>query len=262
MIWDLPDIVRAALALALLASPALAQAPAKPTGDPRDALAARLGHPDWKAREAAFRALLEDGEASDPALARAERSADPGIARSARRLRFLVRWRIFPDLLARIGPLWDGFESLPPQERALRVADLETLGMGSAFSLLRRVLELDPHPAVRDQAARSLRGLQRELLDGLNREGCALMRDGKHAEAEAMFSRMLEIDPVNDTALYNLACSASLQGKVEEALRLLREAFRKGYADVRHAREDPDLENLRGDPRFEALLRGGWRDDD
>jgi tetratricopeptide (TPR) repeat protein len=256
-----PRTMLALLVLSLHASTALAQAPAGTAPDPHDALVRQLGNPDFKVREAAFRALLEDADASDPALARAEGSSSPAIAREARRLRHLIRWRIFPDLLERIGPLWDDFEALCPQDRILRLADLEELGMGSAFSLLRRVLELDPHPEVRDQAARSLRALQRELLDGLNREGCALMKEGKYEEAEAKFRAMLGIDPVNDTALYNLACSASLQGKIEEALRLLREAIRKGYRDFAHARADDDFENLRKDPRFEELLRGGWRDE-
>ena len=84
------------------------------------------------------------------------------------------------------------------------------------------------------------------------------MSRGEFGKAEAKFKEMLRLDPGNPIALYNLACSRSLQEDVEGALRYLRKAIRNGYRDFDWAREDRDLENLRKDPRFEKLLGGAW----
>jgi non-specific serine/threonine protein kinase/serine/threonine-protein kinase len=53
--------------------------------------------------------------------------------------------------------------------------------------------------------------------------------------------------------LYNLACLDALEGHEETALERLREAIDAGWATTRIL-DDPDLDSLRGDPRFEALV--------
>ena len=60
--------------------------------------------------------------------------------------------------------------------------------------------------------------------------------------------------PHDPGVFYNLACSWSLLGEREKALAALEEAVRLGWRDARFARQDPDLENLRSDPRFRRLL--------
>jgi hypothetical protein len=54
--------------------------------------------------------------------------------------------------------------------------------------------------------------------------------------------------------LYNLACCEALAGRKEDAIDHLRTAFeqRPGLRDL--AREDTDLDALRGEPGFQALL--------
>lgn len=56
------------------------------------------------------------------------------------------------------------------------------------------------------------------------------------------------------TAYYNLACFLSLAGRKEEALVNLERAFALSGALVNHADKDPDLDPLRGDPRYNALI--------
>ena len=43
-------------------------------------------------------------------------------------------------------------------------------------------------------------------------------------------------------------------GEPEPSLASLGTAVEKGWFDFRHMEHDPDLESLRGDPRFAALL--------
>ncbi|MHC5079811.1 MAG: TPR end-of-group domain-containing protein [Planctomycetota bacterium] len=208
-------------------------------------------------RESAFERLYIEGQDAVPVLKEASGSQDPETRRRAKRLLFLIRWKISPALFLRIGILWDDFERLPPRGRIQRILQLEGLKEEGAVQLLQRTVEIDPHPNVRNQARRSLAKL---ALVRLNREGCRLMEKGKFAEAEAKFNEILELDPGNNIALYNLACSRSLQGDIDAAFDYLKAAIRNGFRNFEWAREDPDLENLRKDPRFESLLASSGKD--
>ena len=53
---------------------------------------------------------------------------------------------------------------------------------------------------------------------------------------------------------YNLACSYSLAGQVEEALATIKKAVLLGYDDFAYMLSDPDLSNLREDRRFNSLF--------
>jgi tetratricopeptide (TPR) repeat protein len=87
---------------------------------------------------------------------------------------------------------------------------------------------------------------------------CYRARAGQRVEARAVLAD-LRVTPAN---YYNLACTWALLGERELALDYLA----RDFAEVRTqagARErqknwaagDPDLESLRGDPRFEALVK-------
>ena len=53
---------------------------------------------------------------------------------------------------------------------------------------------------------------------------------------------------------YNAACSHSLSGQVDQAFDALDLALEAGYGNYTNMSGDTDLENLRGDPRFERIL--------
>ncbi|BDA46788.1 probable protein MET1, chloroplastic [Coccomyxa sp. Obi] len=55
-------------------------------------------------------------------------------------------------------------------------------------------------------------------------------------------------------ALYNIACCQSRLGKIEPGLMALAGALEAGYEDYQQIREDPDLEVVRADKRFETLI--------
>ncbi len=66
---------------------------------------------------------------------------------------------------------------------------------------------------------------------------CSLLPPAKHADAK-----------------YNLACFYSRAGRVEEAWPLLRDSIALNAEFAGWARQDPDLEGIRGDPRVAGLL--------
>jgi len=60
---------------------------------------------------------------------------------------------------------------------------------------------------------------------------------------------------VMGTALYNLACARARQGRVDEAIAAIEEAFRIRPEMKEQAGADADLEPLRDDPRFQELVK-------
>lgn len=67
--------------------------------------------------------------------------------------------------------------------------------------------------------------------------------------------RLRELKASDALITYNLACSYSLVGDTDHALTTLEEAICLGYRDHEHMMEDPDLTNLKDDPRFNKLLQ-------
>ena len=56
---------------------------------------------------------------------------------------------------------------------------------------------------------------------------------------------------------YDRACFESICGNVDEALALLKVALEKKQTPFAWARRDPDLDFIRDDPRFKALVGEG-----
>jgi tetratricopeptide (TPR) repeat protein len=69
--------------------------------------------------------------------------------------------------------------------------------------------------------------------------------------------RICAQEPENAVDRYNLSCSLALTGEVDAAIEELQVAAELGYRDWRHIRRDPDLANLHGDPRFDAIIADG-----
>lgn len=88
-----------------------------------------------------------------------------------------------------------------------------------------------------------------EILGGL------YTRHGRIADGLKMDRRLVKLQPSNPTAHYNLACSLALSRRKAAALQELRQAVQLGYRDFDWMQQDPDLEALKKDPGFEALLR-------
>jgi adenylate cyclase len=86
---------------------------------------------------------------------------------------------------------------------------------------------------------------------------------GQGERAKEWINRALLMDPENMNARYNFACSlASLfkEPDVDAALELLEPVFETlaaGFLD--HTKVDPDLDPLRGHPRFKAMVEAAER---
>ena len=83
----------------------------------------------------------------------------------------------------------------------------------------------------------------------------ALCRTGEPEAGLKWARRALDIDGDDAGIRYNVACLYSVEGRADEALECLAMAVRKGFGGRDWIERDPDLDALRGDPRFQALMR-------
>jgi serine/threonine protein kinase/Tfp pilus assembly protein PilF len=81
-----------------------------------------------------------------------------------------------------------------------------------------------------------------------------LARMGDHKRGFEWARRALEIDPEETSILYNVACVYSLLGRTEEAIGCLEKVMEHGTFYKNWAAKDSDLDSIRTDPRFQALL--------
>jgi len=82
----------------------------------------------------------------------------------------------------------------------------------------------------------------------------AACRVGRKAEGLAWAERALAIDPDDGGVRYNVACLYAVEGELEQAITCLDEAFRRGFGNKEWILQDPDLDAIRDDPRFQALV--------
>ena len=90
--------------------------------------------------------------------------------------------------------------------------------------------------------------------DALMLLGHVYTRRGEYERGLTLDERLVRLRPADPTAYYNLACSYSLVGKVEDAIQCLEKAVTLGYRDIAHLLKDPDLQHLRNDARFRQFV--------
>jgi tetratricopeptide (TPR) repeat protein len=84
--------------------------------------------------------------------------------------------------------------------------------------------------------------------------GFSLHNEGRYDEARKAFERSAELDFNRMQSIYNIACGYARQGNSDQAMAWLKKAWDAGFNDVNQYKNDADLESLRDDPRFEALI--------
>jgi hypothetical protein len=93
-----------------------------------------------------------------------------------------------------------------------------------------------------------------DYVDVLRCQGELLSRKGLHTRALEIDRRLAAALPHDAVVQYNLACSLAQNGLGDEALAALRRSCERGYDDFEHLELDQDLESLRRDPRYVALV--------
>lgn len=246
----------------------------------------QLGHAEYQKREAAIARLVEIGHASLPALKEAREHPDPEIRTLAAQAYVMVRWRIGPKLRHRIGELMDDFAEQSPARQEETARDLGILGRSAAVPTLTEILKSTKNERIRLAAVRSLllagtaglaalselkievSGLQFDdvavlisLGNSYLKQGLRLTESDRHERAEKYYQKALEqydkvlkIDDCQPTAHYNIACTHSLRKKLDDAFKALEKSIDCGFQDFRWFQKDPDLDNLRDDPRYKKIL--------
>jgi non-specific serine/threonine protein kinase len=82
-----------------------------------------------------------------------------------------------------------------------------------------------------------------------------LLALGRTEEALSWGERALAIDPHDQATLYNVACLYSSALRIQRAVDLLEQAVDAGFAQKQWIEHDNDLDPLRNEPRFKALLK-------
>ncbi len=77
---------------------------------------------------------------------------------------------------------------------------------------------------------------------------------GQHEKALEWARRSLVIDKEDPQLLYNVACVYAIEGMKDDAIMTLERAIDKGYGHKEWIEHDSDLNSLRSDKRFQALL--------
>ncbi len=77
---------------------------------------------------------------------------------------------------------------------------------------------------------------------------------GRKEEAYQWVNKSLELYPDDTGVLINAACLFAKDGNIERALEILEIVFGKGFGKKEWIEHDPDYDNLRKEPRFQALL--------
>lgn len=244
---------------------------------------AALDAEDPDSRLGAEDALLRLEALALPALQRVARGEDPArrsvhAVAAAGRLARWVRYGLGHELVRRLGEDLEGYEQLDFQGRRAKVIEVERLGGAFAIPALRALLREEPSDHVRVVAAIGLfrqgdaagaewlalngggvplvRLSARDLSAIFMDQGLRYLTLSKFERAEGEFKKVIEVEPANEIAWYNLACTYARWGKLDLAFEHLRRAIECGFDDVSHMEKDSDLTSLRGDERYRELIDG------
>lgn len=230
-----------------------------------------LGSEDYRRREEAFKEILRMGEKASLPLRSALKNDDPEIRRQARLLLELIKWNLRPDHPPEIAVLLHRFSELPSAERERIANDIAFIAKEKAIPILHRIFKEDPERSVRISAARGM-ALYPEGLEILRQEGVpavglslydvavlislgnSYLERSQYSKALEQYRRVLDLEPKNPTAYYNIACVYSRQKKSKEALEALKQALEYGFDDFDWMEKDPDLDNIRDLPEFLNLV--------
>ena len=150
-------------------------------------------------------------------------------------------------------------EAVGHWEKALT---LDADDFGSAGMLVTSYTALGKHEAAQRAAKIALERCEKVLAHdpnngaALGHSGVALATLDQRERAKERMERALLVDPDNITVRYNFVCClANYLNDKDAALEMLGPTLeRMGGGFINHAKVDPDLNNIRDDPRFKEML--------
>jgi tetratricopeptide (TPR) repeat protein len=113
-----------------------------------------------------------------------------------------------------------------------------------------------PDPRELDVEISFLEGLVKRdpaYVDALQLLGDDYTKRGRIEEGLQVDQKLSQLEPTNPLVFYNLACSLSLSGKLDEAAQAVESALDLGYRDFKWLARDPDLKALRKHPHYARL---------
>jgi tetratricopeptide (TPR) repeat protein len=163
-----------------------------------------------------------------------------------------------PAHLQRLADQIDGWLDLRVPERALELLApmlADTAGRPAALVLrVRALARLGRYAeALPDLAELRQRDPNEGWVD-LTEAWCKKRTDDLRG-AIACLERLVARDHKSDIAWFNLGCYLALAGETDRAIDAVTLACGLGEVCRDYARDDPDLDALRNDPRFRQLLR-------
>ena len=129
-------------------------------------------------------------------------------------------------------------------EEADEILGLDAIGLEFEMSILEIALEKVNWEAL------DTPGYTKKELGLLVSLGHIYSRLKKHRKGLETDQILVNLYPEDPCFYYNLACSHSLLGEIDDAIMALDCAFELGYDNFDHMKTDPDLANLREDPRY------------
>lgn len=85
-------------------------------------------------------------------------------------------------------------------------------------------------------------------------EGLAALQAGRFDASIERFQRCIELFPARSASYYNIACAYARAGNVDDAFDWLNRAAEHGFDDIVHMARDTDLDPIRADPRYGAVV--------
>jgi tetratricopeptide (TPR) repeat protein len=77
----------------------------------------------------------------------------------------------------------------------------------------------------------------------------------EYDKAISIFKKLIELQPNDAKAHYNISCMYSRKNNIEESINWLMKAVNKGYNNWDLIKTDKDLENIRGSSYYKELVK-------
>jgi len=92
-----------------------------------------------------------------------------------------------------------------------------------------------------------------DYVEALRILGDYYTQRGRYEHGLRVDQQLSRLQPADPLVFYNLACSYSLTGELDQAAAALEQALALGYRDFRWLAKDPDLEELRQHPLYRKI---------